>query len=108
MPELVIGVDVGTTTVKSAAFALPTLHTPVATSRRPSATRSPRAGWSEADPDEVAGAAFESVREVVDRVGAENVAAIGISGTACGAGWSTVGVGPSVRPSSGTMAVPRR
>jgi len=97
MPELVIGVDVGTTTVKSAAFALPTLHTPVATSRRPSATRSPRAGWSEADPDEVAGAAFESVREVVDRVGAENVAAIGISGTACGA-WLVDGRGRSVRP----------
>ncbi len=97
MPELVIGVDVGTTTVKSAAFALPALDAPVALSRRPSVTRSPRPGWSEADPDEVAAAAFETVRGVVAEVGAERVAAIGISGTACGA-WLLDGADRPVRP----------
>ncbi len=97
MPEFVIGVDVGTTTVKSAAFAMPTLDVPVALSRRPSVTRTPRRGWSEADPDAVADAAFSTVREVVAEVGAERVVAMGITGTACGA-WLLGGAGRPVRP----------
>ncbi|MFN8521435.1 MAG: FGGY family carbohydrate kinase, partial [Chloroflexota bacterium] len=97
MPEFVVGVDVGTTTVKCAAFALPTLDVPVALSRRPSVAQAPRPGWSEADPDAVAEAAFGTVREVVEQVGADHVVAIGVSGTACGA-WLLDRAGDPVRP----------
>lgn len=97
MSQFVIGVDVGTTTIKSAAFALPSLDVPVALARRPAVTRVPARGRSEADPDEVVAVAFETIREVVTAVGAADVVAIGVSGTACGA-WLADGDGASVRP----------
>jgi sugar (pentulose or hexulose) kinase len=95
--DLVIGIDVGTTTVKSAAFALPRLDVPVALRKRPSATVSPRPDRSEADPAAVEQAMVATLGELVSEVGAERVAAVGISGTACGA-WLIDGAGVPVRP----------
>ena len=97
MQDLIIGIDVGTTTVKSAAFALPDLESSVALRKRPSATVSPRADWSEVDPVAVEEAALATLRELVAEVGADRVAAVGISGTACGA-WLSDRAGRSVRP----------
>jgi sugar (pentulose or hexulose) kinase len=93
--DLVIGIDVGTTTVKSAAFALPDLAVPVAVRKRPSVTLSPRPDWSEVDPHAVEQAALGTVRELVADVGPGRVAALGISGTACGAWLSGRGASPA-------------
>jgi sugar (pentulose or hexulose) kinase len=95
--DLVIGMDVGTTTVKSAAFRLDDLSLPVAVERRSSVGFTPRPNWSEANPAEVEEAAFGTVRDLVASVGAERVAGIGISGTACGA-WLVADGFRSVRP----------
>jgi sugar (pentulose or hexulose) kinase len=95
--DLAIGIDVGTTTVKSAAFALPDLDVPVAVRRRSSVTVSPRPDWSEADPLAVETAMLETLGDLVGEVGAERVAAVGISGTACGA-WLIDRAGAPVRP----------
>lgn len=97
MADLVVGIDVGTTTVKSAAFALADLAVPVAVHRRPSAAYAPRPGWSEADPEAVAAVAWETLGAVVAEVGADRVAAVGITGTACGA-WLIDGGQAPVRP----------
>lgn len=97
MQDVIIGVDVGTTTVKSAAFALPDLAVPVAVQRRPSAAVSPRPDWSEADPDAVEEAALSTVRDLVGELGSRRVAALGITGTACGA-WLADAAGAPVRP----------
>jgi sugar (pentulose or hexulose) kinase len=95
--DLVIGIDVGTTTVKSAAFELPELDAPIAVRKRPSITASPRPDWSETDPVAVEAAVLATVRELVAEIGAHRVAAVGISGTACGA-WLSDHAGAPVRP----------
>lgn len=94
---LVLGLDVGTTTCKAAVFDTARPKTPVAVARRCSVTRNPRPGWSEADPDEVLAAVLECVTEAVAEVDARRIAAIGISGTACGA-WLVDARGRPVRP----------
>lgn len=95
--DLVIGIDVGTTTVKSAAFELPGLEAPIAVRKRPSVTASPHPDWSEVDPVAVEEAVLATVRELVAETGADRVAAVGISGTACGA-WLVDRAGGPVRP----------
>lgn len=97
MRDLVVGVDVGTTVVKSAAFTLADPATPCCVHRRPAATRTPRPGWSEADPYAVEAAAWETLRAVAAEVGAERIVAVGISGTACGA-WLVDDSNEPVRP----------
>lgn len=95
--DLVIGVDVGTTTVKSAAFAVEDLSVPADVERRSSVSFAPRPNWSEAHPAQVEEAAFGTLRDLVARVGAERVVGIGISGTACGA-WLADDAFQPVRP----------
>lgn len=91
-----LGIDVGTTAIKAALFPLEDARAPIAVASRPSPTRMPRPGFSETDPKSVLAAIGECVREICGgRVGAD-VAAIGISGTACGA-W-LVNNGEPVRP----------
>lgn len=82
---LVIGLDLGTTTCKAAVFDLERPATPIAVARRDSVTTQPRPGWSEADPDAVLSRAIECLVDVVARVDADAVVALGLSGTACGA-----------------------
>lgn len=61
-PGLVVGVDIGTTGVKVAAVdAAAVCH---GRAEREYPTQSPRPGWSEQDPDEVAVATADAVREV--------------------------------------------
>lgn len=95
--DLVIGVDVGTTTVKSAAFALDDLSVPAAVERRTSVGFAPRPNWSEVHPALVEEAAFGTLRDLVARVGADRVVGVGISGTACGAWLADASFRP-VRP----------
>lgn len=97
MRDLAIGIDVGTTTVKSAAFVLTDLSRPIAIHRRRSVGVAPRPDWSEIEPRSVEDTTFETVRDLVAEVGADRVAAVGISGTACGA-WLADGHFRSVRP----------
>lgn len=97
MADVVVGIDVGTTVVKSAAFALDDPSTPITVSRCRSATRAPRPGWSEVDPPMVEAQALQTLAAVVAEVGSERIAAVGISGTACGA-WLVDSVGHPIRP----------
>lgn len=83
--DLLIGIDVGTTTIKSAAFAIDDPREPILVTRRPAHRREPEPGWSEVDPQLVEATAFATVRELVAELDPAKVAAIGISGTACGA-----------------------
>lgn len=82
---LVLGIDVGTSSTKAAVFQLGNSSTPIAVARRASVPLSPRFGWSEVDPYRMLDLVFSCVREVACQVAAERIAAIGISGTACGA-----------------------
>lgn len=95
--DLVLGIDIGTTTSKAALFALSDTALPLAVYREPSRTSSPRAGWSEADPDEVVATAFRCARAAVSQVDARRIAAIGLTGTACGA-WLIDESNRPVRP----------
>jgi sugar (pentulose or hexulose) kinase len=83
--DLLIGIDVGTTTIKSAAFALDEPREPILVARRPARHAEPEPGWSEVDPRLVEEAAFATVRELVAELDPGRVAAVAISGTACGA-----------------------
>lgn len=95
--DLVLGIDIGTTTSKAAVFALSDTAVPLSVYREPSRTSSPRAGWSEADPDEVVATAFRCARAAVSQVDAERIAVVGLTGTACGAWLIDEGLRP-VRP----------
>lgn len=95
--RLVLGLDIGTTTCKAAAFDLDQPAAPVAVTRRPSVTQHPRPGWSEADPDAVFAGVADCIREIVTQVDPQRIAAVGISGTACGA-WPIDRDGRPVRP----------
>lgn len=90
-----LGIDVGTTAIKAALFALEDPRAPTAVASRPSPTRMPRPGFSETDPKSVCAAIAECVREICRGRG-DGVQAIGVSGTACGA-W-LVRNGEPVRP----------
>lgn len=94
---LVLGLDVGTTTCKAALFDLERPAQAVAVARKDSVTHHPRPGWSEADPHAVAESVLDCIREVVQRYDTQRIAAIGISGTACGA-WLIDHNGHPTRP----------
>lgn len=97
MSDLVIGIDVGTTTVKSAAFDPVAMSRPVAVERRPSATYSTRGERSEVEPEQVEQAVYETLQVLGDRIDRARVVGVGITGTACGA-WLTDRDGKAVRP----------
>ena len=86
--ELACGVDVGTTMAKVALFDLadPCRPVAVAVAEAPAPTRTPRPGWEEADPREVAVGMLEGIRAALAALpDAARVRVVGISGTACGA-----------------------
>jgi gluconokinase len=93
-PDLVVAVDIGTTGVKAAAVdAAAVTHR---TAEREYPTRTPRAGWSEQDPDQVAAAAAVVAREVT---AAARAAGRSISGVALsGAMHSLIGLAPDGSP----------
>ncbi len=93
---LLLGLDVGTTTVKAAVFSLDSPELPIAVGRAQSVATSPRPGWSEADPDAVTTPVRNRIREALGSLDGNHVRAVGISGTACGA-WLLANPRP-VRP----------
>ena len=85
MGTMILGIDIGTTSTKAALFDLEHLAAPLAVARRDSATLSPHPSYNEADPRVVRQAVADCVRELSSEHATGQVAAIGISGTACGA-----------------------
>jgi glycerol kinase len=75
--DCVVAIDAGTTGVRSRAVF--TDGRPGVTSYREFPQHFPRPGWVEHDPLEIWDAVCATLREVVDHVGAANVAAIGIT-----------------------------
>ncbi len=96
MGDLVLGIDVGTTAMKAAVFDISRPEQPRAIGRADSQTKQPRPGWSERDPDDVLRGVAECIRDATCSINGEDIKAIGISGTACGA-W-LVAKGSAVRP----------
>lgn len=76
--DLAIGVDVGTSGV--GVVALDRDGRRVAHADHPVPLATPRPGWTEQDPEDWVAAAEAGLREVAHAVGAERVAAIGLSG----------------------------
>jgi glycerol kinase len=75
----IIGVDQGTTNTK--VMALDSRGRILAEATRPIATKAPRAGWVEQDPEQMAANVIDCVREVLERTGraARDVAGVGIA-----------------------------
>ncbi len=80
-----LGIDIGTTSIKAALFAAGAPGVPLAVASRASPTRMPAPGLSETDPLAVCAAIADCVRDLTGAGRGAGVAAIGISGTACGA-----------------------
>jgi sugar (pentulose or hexulose) kinase len=78
-PDLVLGLDAGTTAIKAAAFDAD--GNQVAQGRSPTPWRAVPTG-AEADPDELLEAAVAAAREAVAAAGGGRVVAVGISGMA--------------------------
>jgi sugar (pentulose or hexulose) kinase len=93
-PDLLLGIDSGTSVVKSVIFDQAGQELAVA--RRETPLLSPQPGYAEVDMRALWAAAAETIREVVDAVGAERIAAVGLSGTACGV-WPLAADGTPVR-----------
>jgi sugar (pentulose or hexulose) kinase len=89
-----LGIDSGTSVVKSVVFDASGRE--VAVARRDMPVISPTLGWSEADMAAVWDAALPTIVEVVQAVGGDSIAAIGISGTASGF-WPVDSEGRPVR-----------
>ncbi|MBC7810635.1 MAG: carbohydrate kinase, partial [Burkholderiales bacterium] len=77
-----LGIDNGTSFVKSVAFDLSGRE--IAIARRETPVISLHPNWSEMDMRVSWSLCAETIAEVVAAVGAETIAAVGISGTACG------------------------
>ena len=77
-PDVVIGLDIGTTSTIAAAVRLPDQILAVAS--RPTTLSSPHAGWAEEDPAEWWDNAIAVLREVVAEVGASRIAGICATG----------------------------
>jgi sugar (pentulose or hexulose) kinase len=92
--DLLLGIDGGTSVVKSVVFD--GTGAEIAIARRETPIQTPQPGWSEVDMRALWAATAETIREVVARVGAERIAAVGISGTACGV-WAVDADGAPVR-----------
>jgi glycerol kinase len=77
MTECVIAIDAGTTGVRSRAVFVD--GRPAVAAYREFAQHFPRPGWVEHDASEIWNVAADTLRRVVDDVGRDNVAAIGIT-----------------------------
>ena len=77
--DLLLTCDAGTTGCKCTVFDAQ--GRAVCSARRAYGTNYPRPNWAEQDPDAILEAVFDSVRELVARIGAARVACVGLSGT---------------------------
>lgn len=73
-----LGIDVGTTALK--VVVLDPGQGVVAQVQRPHTLRSPHPGWAEEDPGEWWDTTVSAVREIVETVPAERIAAVGVTG----------------------------
>lgn len=89
-----LGIDSGTSVVKSVVFD--TDGREIAVARRELPVVSPAPGYSEIDMNAAWDAMAATIREVVAAVGSESIAAVGLSGTACGY-WGIDADGQPVR-----------
>lgn len=94
MSDLLLGIDSGTSVVKSVLFDLDGHE--VAVARREMPIISPFEGASEVDMGAVWALTAETIRQVMQAAAGRNVAAVGISGTACGF-WGVDASGQPVR-----------
>lgn len=78
MSQYFLGVDTSTTASK--ALAVDAQGNVVVIKGNPHELSTPRPLWSEQDPENWWQAASKSIREVVNEIGAENIAAIGLTG----------------------------
>ena len=78
MNELVLGLDIGTSSVKAVAFDFEGKVKASATIRHP--LYSPYPGWAEQDPSDWRTGAFESIRQVVAMIKPDEIKVIGLSG----------------------------
>ena len=79
---IVIGVDVGTSGLKALAIEAET-GAALASALRSYPLSTPRPGWAEQEPEDLAGAAIEALREIAGALGARSAAAvraIGVTG----------------------------
>ena len=74
---LVVGVDVGTGGCKTVAYNIG--GEPVAAAYREYRVLHPRVGWAEQNPEDWWRAAAETLREVVSKVGPENIVSVGVT-----------------------------
>lgn len=95
--RFLVGVDVGTSVVKSVAFN--DLGEVVAIARRGNSFDTPRPGWAECDMHAVWKLVTDALREVTAALpgGAQEVQAVGVSGN-MGGSWLTDAKGIPVRP----------
>lgn len=77
-PDIVIGLDIGTTSTLAAAIRIPDQILAVAS--RPVTLNSPHAGWAEEDPAQWWGNAIAVLREVVAEVGGDRIAGLCATG----------------------------
>lgn len=78
--EYIVGLDVGTTNIKAAAYDLSGDLFAFAT--RKTVTHHPRPEWSEYDPEELWGSVASCLREISAGTGAGNIKAIGVASMA--------------------------
>jgi len=92
-----LGIDAGTTVIKSTLFALDGRE--VGSASQPSSLLSPHLGWAEADMDAVWRAVVLTVQGAMRSAGlrADDVLAVGVTGQGDGT-WLVDGVGRPVRP----------
>lgn len=76
--DLLLTCDAGTTGCKCTVFDA--RGHAVCSVKRSYPTLFPRPNWSEQDPDEIAGAVFEGIRELLQQVNPQRIACIGLSG----------------------------
>ncbi len=84
-PDLLLGIDAGTSVVKAALFTRQGEE--LAVVRRPTTVLTPRSRWSEASMTETWDQAADAIRELVasSGIGGERVAAVGLTGNMVGA-----------------------
>ncbi len=84
MKAYVLGIDIGTSACKVIAFT-PSGEEAASAEERYKVYY-PEAGYAEQDADEWAAAAFKAISRVTERIGGENIAAVGVDGQS----WSAV------------------
>ncbi len=95
MPDLFLGIDIGTSVTKAVLFD-GAFHT-VASAHRRTRVERPSAGWSETDPEVLWRNVIEICREITAVHDSREIAAIGVCGTMVGA-WVVDAAGRALRP----------